>query len=239
MEKKIAEKRFEELYDRAVTRKTPQFTQFLNLEEQSVLKSTYLPCRCFGGYRLAERVVAGFGECEESDFPIDCLLVSPVQKKFADTLTHRDFLGAIMKLGIKRELIGDIIVGENEAYVFCLTHISDFLCDNLLRIKRTTVKTAKSTPTEIVLKEPEASAVFSASERLDALVSAVYGLSRSEALGLIRSEKVFVNSSLAKNASYELKDGELVSVRGFGRFAFCGAIRQTKKGRLVIEVKKY
>lgn len=112
----MLEKRFNELYNRANQNYYPVFSDFLNLEEQSVLAKSYLPCVLYGGYEGAERVVAGFGDnvCEQ-DFPIRCVEIKPVNKKFADKLSHRDFLGGLMNLGIKRELLGDIIIFENSA----------------------------------------------------------------------------------------------------------------------------
>ena len=103
----MIEKRFEELNERAYERGYNTFSDFLNIEEQSVLKSTYLPCVLFGGYPMAERVVAGFGDdLNDEKFPIVCICVKPLMQKFADELSHRDFLGALMNLGIKRELLG-------------------------------------------------------------------------------------------------------------------------------------
>ena len=99
----MIEKRFEELNERAYERGYNTFSDFLNMEEQSVLKSTFIPCVLFGGYSMAERVVAGFGEdLNDEKFPIVCVCAKPLIQKFADELTHRDFLGALMNLGIKR-----------------------------------------------------------------------------------------------------------------------------------------
>lgn len=237
----MIEKRFNELYNRAFEKHYHTFTEFLNLDEQSILISTYLPCTKFGGYHLAERIIAGFGEnIQENDFPIVCLKISPVNKKFSDKLTHRDYLGAIMNLGIKRELLGDIIVSESNAYLFCLSQISEYIADNLRRIRHTTIKTELvDTLPEDAVSQPEGCEIVVSSLRIDVLVSAVYKLSRNEASKLFSSGKIFVNSKLTENASYTVKDDDIISVRGFGRFTFLQQLRKTKKDRIVIEILKY
>lgn len=234
------EKRFEELNNRAYERGYNTFSDFLNMEEQSELKKTYLPCELFGGYDMAERVVAGFGEDLNNDkFPIKCICAKPVMQKFADELTHRDFLGALMNLGIKRELIGDIIVENNCGYIFCIDHIADYICENLTKIRHTTVKTQASDLPDTTQNEPEPIQIFAVSKRLDVLISAIYNLSRNDASRLIKGEKVFVNSKLTVSLSHNVDDNDIVSVRGYGRFVLVGEVKMTKKGRLVLEVKKY
>lgn len=235
------EKRFNELYNRAYEKSYNVFSEFLNLEEQSILANAYLPCITYGGYDMAERIIAGFGETiEKADFPVICLIISPVMQKFADKLTHRDFLGALMNLGIKREMLGDIIIDDNCAYLFCLEKISGYIIDNLSRIKHTNVKVkqADSLPDNIN-QAPEPSELVVSSLRLDVLISAVYKLSRNEAAKLFSAGKIFVNSKLTENTSYQIKEQDIVSVRGFGRFSFSQQIRKTKKDRLVIEVIIY
>jgi len=236
----MLEKRFEELYNRAYERGYNTFSQFLTLPEQSELKKTYLPCVLYGGYGSAERVVAGFGEnVSDADFPIACVEIKPLNEKFADALTHRDFLGAVMNLGIKRETVGDIIVDGKCGYVICLDGIADYICENLTRVRHTSVKAERSAIPENTAERYETVTVFAASKRLDVLIGAVYSLSRSEASRLIASERTFINSVLTLSASKTVADGETVSVRGYGRFTLSGETGTTKKGRLVLEIKKY
>lgn len=237
----MIEKRLTELYNRAFERDYVTYSEFLNLDEQSVLENSYLPCVKFGGYSSAERIVAAFGDnADESAFPIVLLQISPASEKFSDNLTHRDFLGALMNLGIKRELLGDIIVNGNTAYLFCLEQIKDYVLQNLTRIKHTTVKLkqldelpqgAVSDPKEIELVVP--------SLRIDAVISAVYKLSRKDSCNLINSDKVFINSKAIKNTSCHIKQEDIISVRGKGRFKFVGELRITKKDRLVILINLY
>lgn len=236
----MLEKRFEELYNRAYERGYNTFSQFLTLPEQSELKKMYLPCVLYGGYDSAERVVAGFGEdISNEDFPITCIKIKPLNEKFADALTHRDFLGAIMNLGIKRETVGDIIVDGKCGYVICLDGIADYICDNLTRVRRTSVKSERFAVPECTAEKFESVMVFAASKRLDVLIGAVYNLSRSEAVKLISAERTFVNSVITLSPSKTVGDNDIVSVRGYGRFVLSGEVKTTKKGRLVLEVKKY
>lgn len=237
----MIEKRFNELYSRAYEKGYPCYTDFLNIDEQSILENTFLPCIKYGGYPAAERIIAAFGESiAYGDFPICILNIKPSSKKFADKLTHRDFLGGLMNLGIKRELIGDIIIHNNEGYVFCIEQIKNYIADNLTRIKHTTVNVSqlKELPDGII-KEPESIEAITASLRLDAVISAVFKLSRSESAKLFRQEKVFVNSRASANGSYKIKDNDIISVRGFGRLQFLQQLRTTKKDRIVIEIIKY
>lgn len=237
----LLKKRLEELYNRAYSRNYAVFSDFLNMDEQSELASLNLPCVAYGGYDNAERVVAGFGEYVDSDsFPIVCLCVAPVAQKFADTLTHRDFLGALMTLGIKRETLGDIVIENNCGYVFCLDNIAEYIVDNLKRIKHTSVSvTACDELPSIINAVPDSTEYIVSSCRLDVLICAVYKLSRSEASNLFSAGKIFVNSRQTENASYMVKENDMISVRGFGRFSFCRILRKTKKDRLVVEIIKY
>ena len=237
----MLEKRFNELYNRANQNYYPVFSDFLNLEEQSVLAKSYLPCVLYGGYEGAERVVAGFGDnvCEQ-DFPIRCVEIKPVNKKFADKLSHRDFLGGLMNLGIKRELLGDIIIFENSAYLFCLDKISNYIKDNLSRVRHTTVEVNEVDALPVKAVEPKgAEEMVIASLRVDVAVCQVYNLSRNECAKLFETDKVFINSRKLESRSYQLKEGDMVSVRGYGRFQFVSVVRKTKKDRLVAEMIIY
>lgn len=237
----MLEKRFNELYNRANQNYYPVFSDFLNLEEQSVLAKSYLPCVLYGGYEGAERVVAGFGDnvCEQ-DFPIRCVEIKPVNKKFADKLSHRDFLGGLMNLGIKREFLGDIIIFENSAYLFCLDKISNYIKDNLSRVRHTTVEVNEVGAPPVKAVEPKgAEEMVIASLRVDVAVCQVYNLSRNECAKLFETDKVFINSRKLESRSYQLKEGDKVSVRGYGRFQFVSVVRKTKKDRLVAEMIIY
>ena len=160
--------------------------------------------------------------------------------RFADKLTHRDFLGSLMGLGLRREMLGDIIINENVAYLVCLDSVSDFIINQLDKVKHTSVKCTDSDfiPAD-VLPELKYEELIVSSERLDVLISAVYNLSRNESQKRIDCETVFCNSILAVSPSIVPEKGSIISVRGLGRFIYDGVLRQTKKGRNIIAVRIY
>ena len=141
--------RFHDLADRSFSQGVFTFTGFLGLSEQDIFwkeepNLKYAGYSLYGGCDGADRVVVRFGNSDELGyevpFPIVCLHIKPLMQKFADELSHRDFLGALMNLGIDRSTVGDIKVGEKQAYLFCLDSIAEFICDNLEQIKHTHVK---------------------------------------------------------------------------------------------------
>lgn len=239
----LIEKRFLELARRADEKYYTTFSEFLSAGEEAMLLNLKLdtPFKLYGGYDGAERCIAAFGYgCEEAQFPISVVKIEPVAQKFADKLSHRDFLGSLMGLGIKREVLGDILIKENIGYLFCLDSIAEFIVDNISKIRHTTVKC------EIIGEVPESvqsTAVETqeivASERLDVLVAAVYRLSRNAVKEYFTNRKVFVNSVLCENFSFIPKEGDIISVRGMGRFVFNGVSGKTKKGRLVAHLSVY
>lgn len=237
------EKRFNELARRADERCYVTFSDFLNMEEQSVLNNMRLniPFILFGGCASAERCVAAFGfGSEDFEFPISVIKAEPVSKKFADKLSHRDFLGSLMGLGIKREVIGDIIISNNTGYIFCLNSMADYICRNLCKVKHTSInciavdKLSAEITENFIDKE-----VIVSSIRIDTVIAGVYNFSRSAVKEYFLNRKVFVNSTLCENFSYILKDGDIVSVRGKGRFIFCQVRGSTKKNKNIIEIKLY
>lgn len=247
-ERERLEKRLKELSRRAFARGCYVTTEFLNLAEQDVLTHIRWDAGCApytldGGYDGAERKIACFGSealCGyAAQLPVSCLCIAPVSEKFSDPLTHRDFLGALMSLGIRRELLGDIIVDGCRGYLFCLDSIGEYIVQQLEQVRRTTVRCAPSQPPDCCLLPPPQMPVNVASQRLDAVVAAVFHLSRSESSRLIAQEKVFVDSRLAAGADTCLNEGAMVSVRGLGRFSYDGVVRQTRKGRLQVLVRKY
>lgn len=232
-EEQALKKRFEELSRRADDRGYAVYSRFLGLSEQETLRMTrlYSEVSLFGGFEGAERKVARFGS--DGSFPIVCLKIQPVAMKFADKLTHRDFLGSLTGLGLQRELLGDIIIKDNVGYLFCLEAAADIIISGLCKVCHTDVKCSVclQPPTEAAL--PDCRSFTVASLRADAVVSAVYDLPRSESSRLFEAERVMRNGRVI-SASHQLEDGSIVSVRGVGRFIFVSVERETRKGRLRI-----
>ena len=220
------------------------YSSFLSLAEQDLLISARLGASMNGGYENAERKLAVFGSEEEFGYteepPIACLKIEPLMQKYADTLTHRDFLGSVIGLGLERDVTGDIMIHENVGYMFCLENIADFIAENLTKVRRTDVKCSRvASPPVETLALPDERAFFVASERIDAVIAATYGFSRSECQKLFGQKLVFINSKLCENPDTRIPEGAVVSVRGSGRFVYTGISKTTRKGRLCINARVY
>lgn len=241
--------RLRELADKSFQQNMFTFTGFLGLSEQDtfwrmeqeIKHAGYTLC---GGAGNTDRQMIRFGNVEELGyevpFPIVCIHIRPLMTKFADKLSHRDFLGALMNLGIERSTIGDIKVGDKEAYLFCLESIAHYICDNLEQIKHTHVS-CKITDNyeEIPEEEPEPRSIQVSSLRIDGVIAKVYNKSRSECLDLFRAGKVFLNGRLCENNSALLKVNDVVNARGYGKFIMGGDVRETRKGKLGVTVAVY
>ncbi len=244
----LLKNRFSELAGRAFSRGCYVYSDFLTVSEQDTLCRMVFgkgsaPFTLHGGYETAERRVACFGSEELCGYaelpPIACIEISPLSQKFAEALGHRDFLGSVIALGIKRNVLGDIVVRESRAFLFCLESVAAYIAENLKKVRNTPVDCRTEEAPDLVAELPEPVGVNVASERLDSLVAAVYRLSRGDSQQLIAQKKVFVDSRLAENPSCSPKVGGIISVRGFGRFIYEGVSRETRKGRLVVSVRVF
>lgn len=225
------------------------FTHFLSPSEvdeffQIEKELAFIPYTLFGGSPDAERQILRFGSEEMfgyvEEFPVCCMHVRPVTPKFAGPAGHRDVLGALMNLGIERDVVGDIWVCDKECYFFCLANMKDYICDQLTKIRHTNVVCIETDglPEEFRPERKREEYVV-ASNRCDSIVSHIFHLSRGKCIPLFREKKVFVNSRQYENNSGALKEGDIVSVRGYGKFVFAGVVRETKKGRLTVAIEKY
>ena len=247
-EELLLQKRLVELSKNAYQRGIVTFSDFLNLNELNILHTipkdelhtTYVT---FGGYDYSERQMVAFlpdALCYDYEYPISVIKVSPLQKKFSDKLSHRDYLGAILNLGIERCKIGDILVEENHAILFVHKTLEKFLLDELRRIKHTSVMTAVEDMQEFHY-EPTTKEIKGtvSSLRLDSLLALAFASSRSKLVAFIEGGKVFVNGKLITSNGYQIKENDIVSVRGLGRFRYIETMSQTKKGRYYITLKLY
>ncbi len=245
----LRKKRFRELAQKCYQNNQYTFTGFLGLADAADFyeierELSYVPYTVWGGTEQAERVIIRFGSEQqlgyEEPFPIVCLKISPLAEKFADELTHRDYLGALMNLGIERDTLGDILLSEKTAWLFCMSSMAEYIKENLTRIKHTAVlcEEADSAP-DLTGKDIQELKIQIASERIDGVIAKVYHLSRSEALELFRQKKIFVGGRLCENNSQLLKAGDTVSVRGYGKFEFAGETGISKKGKINALIKCY
>ena len=248
-EQEILYRRFIELSEKSATKNYYTFTDFLGLSEHSIffdakpnLKS--LAYKAFGGDERCERVMIRFGDPEElgykEPFPISIIKIQPKSAKFADKLTHRDFLGAILNLGIERSTLGDILIIENCGYLFAKSDIADYIASSLERIKHTDIRCeiVDSIPEGITFVT-EIKRIMLSGERLDAVVAKTYSLSREDAQSLFKKRLIFVNGKCTESTSYTPKADEIISVRGHGRFIYRGVVGTSKKGKLNAEVEVY
>ena len=248
-EKELLKKRFAELYGKADRGGYFTYTDFLGLAEQSALSELYSKMHpksvtLFGGAAGAERVIARFGNSEEigydEPFPIICVKIEPLSQKFADKLTHRDFLGALMNLGIERSTLGDVVIRDNVGYVFATEEIAKFITGELSKVKRTDVKTViiDELP-EGELYKTEDKRIQIQSERIDSVIAKTYSLSREDAQSLVKRRLVFVNGREIDSTSYTPKPEDKISVRGFGRLVYRGFDSTSRKGKLNAIVSVY
>lgn len=247
-EEHFLKNRFLELANTAYDRNIYTYTDFLNINEISILKSFIkeLPpvnLTLSGGNPYAERQVAIFAPEDiyyTENPPITTIEIAPINSKYADTLSHRDFLGAILNLGITRSKIGDIFVRNNLAYVYCIEDIADYIVENLKKIRHTLISCRIYVDDSVTIS-PELKEITGtiANIRLDSLIATAFGSSRSSIISFIEGGKVFVNGKLVTSNGYAVKDNDIISVRGKGRFIYNGTKGITKKGRNLISISLY
>lgn len=244
----LIKRRFLELAEKADRGAYYTFTDFLGLDEQSAYEEIKTRirtrCRAFGGVLGCERVMLRFGDEDEigydMPYPIVCLKAEPLSAKYADRLTHRDFLGAILNLGIERSVVGDIPIIDNVGYIFLRDDIAEYILGSLTRVKRTDVRLSRVEELpEGKLYRTEERRITMQSERLDAVIAKVYNLSREDAQSLVHKRLVYVEGRLIEDVSRTPKPGERISVRGHGRLIYRGAEGTTKKGKLAVKVEVY
>lgn len=250
-EEELFQRRLIDLANTAWNRNCITYTDFLNLNEQNIFHSTchqlsFVESRLFGGYEHAERQMIAFipdallNSLVSPPHPIACLKIGPLNARFSESLSHRDYLGSLMNLGIDRSKTGDIVIQEEGAYLFCHEKIADYLRQELTRIRHTTVNCQVCDVAQLHY-EPKMQELTGtvASVRLDSLLSLAFNTSRSSLTGMIEGGKTFVNGKLITSNGYHLKDGDIISVRGLGRFRFCQTLSATKKGRYLVKIEKY
>ena len=240
-EEELLKKRLMELCEKAYNQNIYTYTHFLNEYEQSIYQDmkqelAYAHPILVGGHKYFTRAVVMFGSEElfgyEGEVPVVCARISPVFDKFAETLSHRDYLGVLMNLGIERHLIGDILVDEKCAYIFCMPHIMDLLKEQLGQVRHTRVSVEDVVWEETgYVQKYKKKEGFVASMRLDVLVSQAYGLSRTSSDKLLKAQKVFHNGRLCISAGQKIKQGDIISVRGYGKFLVEDLGKTSKKGR--------
>lgn len=231
-----------------------QNTDFLDERQQILLEKVLHRLEIenyviYGGFEKAERKVVLFypekwnEEIVEKNYNkvmqvIEILLPNDLKGKY----THRDYLGGLMKLGLKREKIGDIVVWEEGANIIVLNEVVPFLEQHLMILTRfqkaeiSIKELSKIHPVNIQKEEIE---ITVSSMRLDNIVSELCKTSRTKAEEIIRAERVFLNYEVADKDSKLVKIGDKLTIRGKGKFELKEQIGNTKKGRFILKIEKY
>lgn len=247
-EEMMLQKRLIELSKVSYQRRIVTFSDFLNLNELNILHTIpkdelHTSYVTFGGYDYSERQMVAFlpdALCYDYEYPISILKISPLQKKFSEQLSHRDYLGAILNLGIERCKLGDILVEKDHAIVFVQNSMADYIVEELSRIRHTSIMVTREDMREFSY-EPSTKEISGtvSSLRLDSLLALAFASSRSKLVAYIENGKVFVNGKLITSNGYQIKENDIISVRGLGRFRYLHTTSQTKKGRYFVTLSLY
>ncbi len=222
------------------------YSLFLNAHEcacaENELKRLMCENYCFyGGFDNAERnmlcIYREYFQPHNDEFPLELMTFTFRQEC---RLSHRDFLGALMSLGIKRETVGDIVIDNGIAQIAVSKTVRELVSSEIRKIGSAGVKYDESFPG--ILKKPQNFKEISgttASLRLDAVAGFALNVSRGKISGIIKGIGAEVNSSLKNDCSYILSEGDVFSVRGHGKYRLSQVSGMTKKGRIHITVLKY
>lgn len=235
-------KKMEDLFAKAQKWQSSVFSSFLS-EGEIVVLQPFLQRRAdfklYGGYQDAQRKILGVSS--EGEIPLEEFPIIPITMKYRaqDKVAHKDVLGSLMGMQIRRDCIGDILVEEGKTVVFVKKPIDSLVLQmkKIGRVGITVYEGAEFSDNWKTSFIEKSGAV--ASNRLDAMVGFVCRVSRKEAAALILKGLVTVNDQEATSVSSSLQEGDILSVRGHGRYRFGGIRNQTKKGRLGIMFKQY
>ncbi|WP_373482051.1 YlmH/Sll1252 family protein [Acetobacterium sp.] len=222
----------------------PRFFDFYDEVFQQKIKDTItnsgVPYLFFGGHPDAERkmlcVYPDYILTEDLEWPIFA-----IEFDITIPLDHRNVLGELMHLGITRESIGDIDVGEDKVQIIAHQRLQDFLWSNFNQVKgreiRTTIKDSQQI--QSFKKNFKRISVVVASNRIDGIINKIWGFSRQNSLVLIKQGKARVNYTEINKNDFRLKSGDIISLRGKGKAKIISMDERTKKGNIRLEVDRY
>ncbi|HIW47997.1 MAG TPA: hypothetical protein H9687_01795 [Firmicutes bacterium] len=232
----------------SLKRNRPAFTDFFRPEEAArfltaMQRQEDLCIRPWGGWDGAERVMLGFcpagQEMDLAWFPLAAVEIR--WNKFSAAPGHRDILGSVLGLGIDRSKTGDILFLQDRALIFATAEMAAFIASGLERVGRAPVKCRQLSAWQDILPEEKTQQIQKtvSSMRLDAVLGAAFPLSRSKAQELIRAEKVSIQHQPVTKAEKIVQEGDLISVRGYGRVKVLQDEGKTKKDRIRITLLLY
>ena len=241
---------------------------FLNVREQNLVKTALESdgsfCFSFyGGYPEFERGIllclpeymayasfmsSGYIPPERDNLPVisdistDYITLLKISCSTFTSLTHRDYMGALLSLGIERSSVGDIVVnGDHEAFVFVSSKMSTFIVNELKEVGRTPVKIAQKSLSEAIKIKQNLRTfdTVSTSLRLDCVVSSLTGMSRDKAKSMVSSGLVEHNYYSKSKPDSEINPSDIISVRGWGKYRIISTDTKTAKGKFRLKAAKY
>ena len=221
------------------------FSSFLTPEESAeaaaICRNAGVSFLLYGGYEESERKILAVSSLDMQQlkecFPIRLIEVACAHP---DELSNRDVLGALMAAGIRRDVLGDIIVRDGLILIFALDSITDFLLQNITSVGRQQVRLSEASM-QLKIPEPhfEFFRITAASLRADAVIGGLCRVSREQASRLIDEKRVLLNHCLLEKKTKEVTAGDCLILRGFGKWKIDACDCRTKKGRVVLECRKY
>lgn len=198
----------------------------------------YFKVDSFGAFNEAERRILSFNNIYNNPMPIEILEIS--NKSSFSKIEHKDYLGAIMSLGIEREKIGDLVVDDERAIVPVIKGLSSYIINNLDKVSNSKINIKIINDIKSIrLPELNEEIVNLSALRIDALVAKLAKVSRSQANEIIQSGRVQVDYSKVTDKGYEIKEESRVTIRGSGKFIVGEITGETKSGKLKVKIKKY
>lgn len=230
------------------------YTDFLNLHEKNIAKKVLAENECtnytfFGGYEDAERelLIVFPSKIDQTMLEknykniIEIIQIDLPQELYS-SYEHKDYLSAVMKLGVVRNKIGDILVTKQGSQIICVKELSEYFVNNLSELTRFSKSTISAHPLEDIIKKEinfkEINVILS-SLRLDKFVAELGKCSRNKATDLILEGRVFINSENEFKPSKPIKEKDVITIRGKGKFIFDAIERTTKNGKFIVKVQKY
>lgn len=219
-------------------------TNFLDpaesIDAENIIRE--LPYCFFGGFEEAERKILVIGSEDEGfakDF-LEVITIEILDTKSEKTLSHRSILGSLLGLGLNRDVLGDIIIKGGRADFFIVKDISKYILQNLEFVGKEKVKVYKNSYDNLLKLESLAKEIKTtvASLRADAIISVAIGVSREVSSKLIQNQKVKLNYKLLENTSKQIKLGDIISVRGYGRIELVEVLGETRKDRIRVVLKR-
>lgn len=192
-----------------------------------------------GVFNEAERKIIAFSQGEVWNFPISLIKIQ--NKSEFTKLNHRDYLGSILALGIKREKLGDLICEDSSAYVAVYEELADYMIYNLKSVGNSpcVVEMVDIHTTHLPEHKFKEENIISTSFRLDSIVSSITGLSRSKALDIIKEGKVTKDYRVETEKDEIVKENSILTIRGYGKYKIVSQVGITGSGRFKILLKKF